>query len=125
MLSIMQGNASSPSANLKVNNANVPSSLSPSELIIDSVATNHIISSPTLLVNSKENTSLPLVVMPNGNHVHIIFIGTLPLSPIVSLTNVLGGTILQSRFDVSKLGHKIFKLSNNFFFFLLGVFYRI
>jgi len=67
MLSSMHGNASSSSANPKVNNANVPSGLSPPKLIIDSGATDHIISSPTLLVNSKENTSLPPVIMPNGN----------------------------------------------------------
>jgi len=90
MLSIMQGNASSPSTNHKVNNANIPSGFSPPKLIIDSGATDHIISSPTLLVNSKENTSLPPIVMPNGNQTHIISVGTLPLSPIVSLTNVLG-----------------------------------
>jgi len=89
MLSIMQGNASSPSTNPKVNNANVPLGLSPPKLIIDSGATDHIISSPTLLMNSKENTSLPPVSMPNGNQAPIISIGILPLSPIVSLTNVL------------------------------------
>jgi len=49
MLSIMQGNASSPSTNLNVNNANVPSTLSPPKLIIDSGATNHIISSQPCL----------------------------------------------------------------------------
>jgi len=78
----MQGNASSLSANPKVNNANVPSGSSPSKLIIDSGATNHIISSPTLLFNIKENTSLPPIVMPNGNQA--------PIKSIVSLTNVLG-----------------------------------
>jgi len=90
MLSIMQGNVSSPSANPKVNNVNIPSGLSPPKLIIDSGATDHIISSPILLVNKKENTSLPPVVMPNGNQAPIISIGTLPLSLIVSLTNVFG-----------------------------------
>ena len=90
ILFIMQSNTSSLSANPKVNNANVPSGLSPPKLIIDSEATDHIISSPTLLVNSKENTSLPPVVMPNGNQTPIISIETLPFSPIVSLTNVLG-----------------------------------
>jgi len=67
MLSIMQGIASSPSVNPKVNNVNVPSGLSPLKLIIYSGATDHILSSPILLVNSKENTSLPIVVIPNGN----------------------------------------------------------
>ena len=61
MLAIMQGNASSPSVNPKVNNASVPSSLSPPKLIIDSGATDHI------MVNNKENTSLAPVVMPNDN----------------------------------------------------------
>ncbi|KAJ1422971.1 hypothetical protein SESBI_12740 [Sesbania bispinosa] len=90
MLSIIQGNESSQSANPKANNANVSSGLSPPKLIIDSGATDHIISSPTLLVNSKENTSLPPVVMPNGDQAPIISTGTLPLSPIVYLKNVLG-----------------------------------
>jgi len=90
MLSIMQGNASSQSTNTKVNNANVPSGFSPPKLIIDSGVTNHIISSPTVLVNNKENTSLTPIVMPNGSQALIISIGTLPLSPIVSLMNVLG-----------------------------------
>ncbi|XP_014490342.1 uncharacterized protein LOC106753071 [Vigna radiata var. radiata] len=67
MLSIIQGNESSQSANPKANNANFSSGLSPPKLIIDSGATDHIISKPTLLVNSKENTSLPPVVMPNGD----------------------------------------------------------
>nr|KYP51592.1 Copia protein [Cajanus cajan] len=79
MLSVIQGNESSQSANSKANTANVSSGLSPPKLIIDSGATDHIISSPTLLVNSKENTSLPPVVMPNGDQAPIISTGTLPL----------------------------------------------
>jgi len=54
MLSIMQGNASSSSANPKVNNINVPSGFSPPKLIINNRATDHIISSPTLLVTVKK-----------------------------------------------------------------------
>jgi len=115
MLSIMQGNATSPSTNPKVNNTNVPSGLSPPKLIIDSGATDHIISSPTFLVNGKENTSLPPVVMPNGNQAPIIFIGTLPLSPIVSLTNVLG--VPSCKVDLMSISRitKRFKLFSNFF----------
>lgn len=76
ILSIMQGNEASQSATPKANNVTT-SGLSPPELIIDSGATDHITSSPTLLVNSKDNTSLPPVVMPNGDQTPIISTGNL------------------------------------------------
>ena len=56
------------------------------KLIIDSGAT----SSPSILVNSKENTSLPPVVMPNGDQAPIISTRNLPLSSIICLKYVLG-----------------------------------
>ena len=90
ILSIMQGNGASQSSVPKENNVNLSSGLSIPKLIIDSGATNHITSSPSLLVNSKENTSLPPVVMPNGDQAPIISTGNLPLSPIICLKNVLG-----------------------------------
>jgi len=123
MLSIMHGNALSPSANPKVNNDNVPSGLSPPKLIIDSWATDHIISSPTLLVNSKENTSLPPVVIPNGNQAPIISIGTLTLSPIISLTNVLG--VPSCKVDLMSVRRVTRDLNCLVTFFLPNVFYRI
>ncbi|KAG8377807.1 hypothetical protein BUALT_Bualt08G0072000 [Buddleja alternifolia] len=78
ILSIMQGTGPSSSVTPKANNANTSSGLSPPELIIDSGATDHITSSPALLVNSKQNTSLPPVVMPNGDQAPIISTGSLP-----------------------------------------------
>lgn len=90
ILSILQGNGASQSTPPKANNVNASSGLSPPELIIDSGATDHITSSPTLLVNSQKNTSLPPVVMPNGDQAPIISTGNLPLSPIIYLKNVLG-----------------------------------
>jgi len=119
----MQGNASSLSADPKVNNANVPSGLSPPKIIIGSGATNHIISSPTLLVNNKENSSLPPIVMPNGNQAHIISIGTLPLSPIVSLTNVLG--VPSCKVDLMSVSWVTRDLNCSVTFFPSGVFYKI
>ena len=64
--------------------------MSAPKLIIDSCATNHITSSLSLLVNNKENTSLPPIVMPNRDQAPIISTGNLPLSPIICLKNVLG-----------------------------------
>jgi len=90
ILAIMQGNGTSQLASPKANNVNFSSGLSAPKLIIDSGATNHIISSPSLLVNSKENTSLPPVVMPNGDQAPITSTGNLPLSSIIYLKNVLG-----------------------------------
>ena len=85
----MQGNGASQSVAPKANNVNFSSGLSAPKLIIDSGATNHITSSPSLLVNRKENTSLPPVVMPNGDQYPIISIENLSLSPIICLKNVL------------------------------------
>ncbi|KAG8366306.1 hypothetical protein BUALT_Bualt17G0062600 [Buddleja alternifolia] len=82
ILTIMQGTGPSSSVTPKANNANTSSGLSPPELIIDSGATDHITSSPALLVNSKQNTSLPPVVMPNGDQAPIISTGSLPLNHI-------------------------------------------
>ncbi|RVW82826.1 Retrovirus-related Pol polyprotein from transposon RE1 [Vitis vinifera] len=59
-------------------------------LIIDSGATDHITSSPTLLVNSSKNTFLPPVAMPSGEQAPITSIGNLPLNSAATLKNVLG-----------------------------------
>jgi len=90
ILSIMQGNGASQSAAPKANNVNFSSGLSAPKLITDGGATNHITSSPSLLVNSKENTSLPSVVMLNGDQAPIISTRNLLLSPIICLKNVFG-----------------------------------
>ncbi|RDX88449.1 hypothetical protein CR513_29962, partial [Mucuna pruriens] len=84
------GNKASKLATPKANNVNASSSLPPLELIIDRGATDHITSSPALLVNSKENTSLPLIVMPNGDQAPILSIRNLSLTPIIYLKHVLG-----------------------------------
>ena len=75
VLSIIQNNGTSQTATPKANNVTTSSGLSSPELIIDSGATDHITSSPALLVNSKEKTSLPPVVMPNGDQAPIISTG--------------------------------------------------
>jgi hypothetical protein len=59
-------------------------------LILDSGATNHITSSPSLLVNSRQNSILPPVIMPSGEQAPIASTGTLPLNSVISLKNVLG-----------------------------------
>ncbi|RVW33420.1 Retrovirus-related Pol polyprotein from transposon RE1 [Vitis vinifera] len=53
-------------------------------------ATDHITSSPTLLVNSSKNTFLPPVAMPSGEQAPITSIGNLPLNSAATLKNVLG-----------------------------------
>jgi hypothetical protein len=60
------------------------------QLIIDSGATDHITSSPKLLVNQRKNTLLPPVTMPSGEQAPITSIGNLPLNSTVTLKNVLG-----------------------------------
>ncbi|RVX22254.1 Retrovirus-related Pol polyprotein from transposon RE2 [Vitis vinifera] len=58
------------------------------QLIIDSGATDHITSSPTLLVNSSKNTRLPPVAMSSGEQALITSIGNLPLNSNITLKNV-------------------------------------
>ncbi|KAG6508165.1 hypothetical protein ZIOFF_033535 [Zingiber officinale] len=86
----LANNGTSQTTTPKANNVTTSSGLSSPELIIDSGATDHMTSSPALLVNSKKNTSLPPVVMPNGDQAPIISTENLPLSPIIYLKNVLG-----------------------------------
>ncbi|KAJ0084746.1 hypothetical protein Patl1_29409 [Pistacia atlantica] len=93
ILSIMQGKGTTQYANPK---ANVASSgllqklLRLHQLIIDSGATDHITSSPTLLINGSKNTFLPPVAIPSGEQALITSIGNLPLNSVVTLKNVLG-----------------------------------
>lgn len=91
ILSIMNGKGISQFTNPKANAASASSGLSHfPQLIIDSGATDHITSSPNLLVNSSENTILPPVIMPSGEQAPITSIGTLPLNYVIFLQNVLG-----------------------------------
>jgi hypothetical protein len=95
ILSIMNNNgteqSSQPQANAAVNSPGLlqaPYSLP--QLILDSGATDHITSSPNLLVNSRQNSILPPVTMPSGEQAPITSTGTLPLNSVISLKNVLG-----------------------------------
>lgn len=93
ILSIIQGKGTTQSANPKANVVATSSSLLQAllrlhQLIIDSGATDHITSSPTLLVNRSKNTLLPPVAMPSGEQAPITSIGNLPLNSIVTLKNV-------------------------------------
>lgn len=95
ILSIIQGKGTTQSANPKANAAAASSGLLQAllrlhQLIIDSGATNHITSSPKLLVNQRKNTLLPPVTMPSGEQAPITSIGNLPLNSTVTLKNVLG-----------------------------------
>jgi len=95
ILSIMNNNGTEqspqPQANAAVNSPGLlqaPYSLPQS--ILDSGASDHITSSPNLLVNSLQNSVLPPVTMPSGEQAPITSTGTLPLNSVISLKNVLG-----------------------------------
>ncbi|RVW92060.1 Retrovirus-related Pol polyprotein from transposon TNT 1-94 [Vitis vinifera] len=93
ILSIMQGKGTTQSTNPKANataSGLLQTLLHLHRLIIDSDATDHITSSPTLLVNSSKNTFLPPVAMPSGEQAPITSIGNLPLNSAATLKNVLG-----------------------------------
>ena len=94
----MQGKGTTQSTNPKANAASsslLQTLLYLHQLIIDNGATDHITSSPTLLVNSNKNTFLPLVAMPSGEQASITSIGNLPLNYAVTLKNVLGCHLLR------------------------------
>ncbi|CAL8157085.1 unnamed protein product [Prunus armeniaca] len=95
ILSIINNKGANQSSNPKANAAGTSSNLSQAplrlrRLILDSGATDHITSSPNLLVNSRQNTILPPVIMPSGEQAPITSTGTLPLNSVISLKNVLG-----------------------------------
>ncbi|CAL8168164.1 unnamed protein product [Prunus armeniaca] len=94
ILSIMNNKGANQSSNPKANAAGTSSSLSQAplrlrRLILDSGATDHITSSPNLLVNSRNTILLP-VIMPSGEQAPITSTETLPLNSVISLKNVLG-----------------------------------
>ncbi|CAL8991196.1 unnamed protein product [Prunus brigantina] len=95
ILSIINNKGANQCSNPKANAAGTSSSLSQAplrlrRLILDSGATDHITSSPNLLVNSRQNTILPPIIMPSGEQAPITSTGTLPLNSVISLKNVLG-----------------------------------
>jgi hypothetical protein len=57
----------------------------PNRLILNNGATDHITSSPNLLVDSRQNTILPPVIMPSGEQAPITSTRTLHLNSIISL----------------------------------------
>ncbi|KAI9194591.1 hypothetical protein LWI28_007414 [Acer negundo] len=57
--------------------------------IIDSGATDHISSSPKLFFRTKNNCSLPPVLLPSGDKTKIVAKGSLPLNSVYYLNNVL------------------------------------
>ena len=95
ILSIMNKNSTNQSPHPQAN-ADVPppglfqAPFRPPQLILDSGATDHITSSPKLLVKSRQNSILPPVIMLSGEQAPITFIRTLPLNYVISLKNVLG-----------------------------------
>nr|TKR97670.1 hypothetical protein D5086_0000213150 [Populus alba] len=94
ILSIMNNNGTEqspqPQANTAVNSPGLLQPYSLPQLILDSGATDHITSSPNLLVNSRQNSILPPVTMPSGEQAPITSTGNLPLNSVISLNNVLG-----------------------------------
>ncbi|KAI9173831.1 hypothetical protein LWI28_007225 [Acer negundo] len=57
--------------------------------IIDSGSTDHISSSPKLFFRTKNNCSLPHVLLPSGDKAKIVAKGSLPLNSVYYLNNVL------------------------------------
>ncbi|KAH7848535.1 hypothetical protein Vadar_004118 [Vaccinium darrowii] len=110
ILSIMNSKGTPQSANPKANAAGTSSGLSQAplrlhRLIIDSGATDHITSSPNLLVDSAKNTFLPPVIMPSGEQAPITSTGTLPLNSDISLKNVLG--VPSFKVDLMSRNHNL------------------
>ena len=91
ILSIMNntGNAQTtvPQANIAVTTPSLLQTpvIMPSRLILDSGATDHITSSPNLLVDSRQNTILPPVIMLSGEQAPIKSTETLHLNSVISL----------------------------------------
>ncbi|RVW84581.1 Retrovirus-related Pol polyprotein from transposon RE1 [Vitis vinifera] len=95
ILSIMQGKGTTQSTNPKANAAAsglLQTLLHLHRLIIDSGATDHITSSPTLLVNSSKNTFFATSCYAKWRTGSITSIGNLPLNSAATLKNVLGLT---------------------------------
>ncbi|KAH7692774.1 RNA-directed DNA polymerase protein [Dioscorea alata] len=95
ILSILQVKRTTSSIDSQANVADASSGLLQKllrlhQLITDSGATDHITSSPILLINNNKNTVLPPVVMPSREQAPITSIGDLPLNSAITLKNVLG-----------------------------------
>ena len=126
ILSIMHNKGTSHIANPKANAAGTPglsqTPLRLHRLIIDSGATDHITSSPNLLVNSSKNTFLPPVIMPSGEQAPITSTGTLPLNSDISLKNVLG--VPSFKVDLMSVSQVTRALNCSVTVFPIGVFCR-
>lgn len=91
ILPIINSKRISQSTNSKYNAINASSSLSHfSQIIINSGAADHITSYPNLLINSSDNTILPLIIMLGGEQTLITSIGTLPINFVIVLQILLG-----------------------------------
>src|SRR4051812_19256745 len=89
ILSIIQEKEAAKTSNPAANVADAASGLLKTfsrlrRLIIDSGATDHINSSPQLLINSK-NIIMPPVSMPSGEQAPITSVGDLPLNSTFTL----------------------------------------
>jgi hypothetical protein len=91
-------------------------------MIIDSGATNHIISSLNLLVNNSNGGALSSIIIPNGEQVSIAFIGSLPLSYTIVLTNML--RIPSFKVDLIYVSRLTKDLNCLVTYFFIGVFYK-
>ena len=128
ILSIMKKNgtyqSSQPQANAAVTSPGLlQASFRLPRLILDSGATDHITSSLDLLVNSRQNSILPPVIMPSGEQAPITSTGTLPLNSVISLKNML--CVPSFKVDLMSISRVTRCLNCSVtFFFPIGVFYR-
>ena len=84
---LRKGNKSDVSLNTK--NQLGLSKISSRRWILDSGATDHTISSSSMLTHSKKNHNLPPVLLPSGEKAHISTTGSVPLNSFYILDNVL------------------------------------
>jgi hypothetical protein len=124
ILSIMNKNridqSSQPQANTTVTSPGLLQTLFRlPRLILDSGATDCITSSLNLLVNSRQNSILPPIIMPSGEQAPITSIETLPLNSVISLKNVFG--VPSFKVDLMSISRvtRCLNCSVTFFFILV------
>jgi len=78
-----------------------------SKWIIDSGATDHITPNLHLFSSYSALTHDFFIVMPNGKHARIYHVGTIQLTPSLSLTNALYPDFHYNLLSVSKLVHQL------------------
>lgn len=88
LLSLISSGSSQPRTNLAGKNF-ICFLVSTNTWIIDSGATNHMISSPKLLTSSSPSQSQRLVILPNGQQATISHTGKSKLTSSLSIDNVL------------------------------------